>query len=73
MTQLLEEKNVHLSNFTDFEHPMLKGLRPNARQLVERGIHDVVVGDAEGDRRARMADAATPVRATHRFGISSDP
>ena len=36
----LQEIQVYLpfANFTDFDHPLTKGLRPNARQLVESAV-----------------------------------
>ena len=34
------------SNFTDFEHPMLKGLRPNARQLAEFTLIGYPIGSS---------------------------
>jgi hypothetical protein len=33
------------ANFTDFEHPMLKGLRPNARQLAEATLVGYGIGN----------------------------
>ena len=43
------------ANFTDFEHPMLKGLRPNARQLAEATL----VGYGIGNSASPMSVVAT--------------
>ncbi|HVF52729.1 MAG TPA: M14 family zinc carboxypeptidase [Actinomycetota bacterium] len=43
------------ANFTDFTHPMLKGLRPNARQLSEATL----VGYGIGDEASPMTVVAT--------------
>ena len=43
------------SNFVDFEHPMLQGLRPNARQLAEATL----VGYGIGDTASPMSVVAT--------------
>jgi hypothetical protein len=63
------------ANFVDFEHPMLDGLRANARQLAETTLVGYEIDDNQGEESGRMTvvdRAAFEEAGGHTVGTTGD-
>ena len=59
------------ANFTDFEHPLTRGLRPNARQLVEAAILGYGIGN-DASPMTVVDTAAWKAAGGHVIGTTTD-